>query len=103
MLWIHGGAWIGGNKEQLDIMCKLFSAQGYISATVGYTLLGDKYQYNNIYRIIDEITACIKAIKNKLKDYGFDESKLLLSIGGHIKYRRAFSRGSFSFIIFIFS
>ena len=46
-------------------------------------LLGDKYQYNNIYRIIDEITACIKAIKNKLKDYGFDESKLLLSIGGH--------------------
>ena len=83
LLWIHGGAWIEGNKEQLDIMCKLFSAQGYISATVGYTLLGDKYQYNNIYRIIDEITACIKAIKNKLKDYGFDESKLLLSIGGH--------------------
>ena len=82
ILWIHGGAWIKGDKEANDKYCKLFSTQGYITATVGYTLLIDEYKKFNIYRILDEITACIKAIKLKLKEKGFDENKLLLSIGG---------------------
>ena len=82
-LWIHGGAWISGNMESMDIFCKLTSFQGYISATLGYTLLTSQFKEFNIFKILDEITACIKAIKNKLIEIGFDGNKLYLAIGGY--------------------
>ena len=83
ILWIHGGAWISGSKEQMDMFCKLYSQQGYISATVGYTLLAEPYKDFNIFRILDEITASIKAIKAELKNRGFSEEKLRLVIAGY--------------------
>ena len=82
-LWIHGGAWISGNKESMDIYCKLISEQGYISATLDYTLLKSHFKKFNIFKNIDEITSCIKAIKNKLINLGFNENKLYLAIGGY--------------------
>ena len=82
-LWIHGGAWISGNKESKDIYCKLISEQGYISATLDYTLLKSHFKEFNIFKNIDEITSCIKAIKNKLINLGFNENKLYLAIGGY--------------------
>ena len=82
-LWVHGGAWTSGNKEVMDIFCKLISSQGYISATLGYTLLTPKFKEYNIFKNLDEITACIKAIKNKLVEIGFDGNKLYLAIGGY--------------------
>ena len=89
ILWIHGSAWISGDMSQMGPLCKLFSQQGYISATIGYTLLLDSFKVFNICRILDEITAGIKAIKNELIKKGFNENKLVLglagySAGGHI-------------------
>ena len=83
ILWIHGGAWIGGKKEEMDSFCKLYSQQGYISATTGYTLLNRGDKEFNIFKMLDEITACIKAIKNKLINEGFAGDKLKLVIGGY--------------------
>ena len=84
ILWIHGGAWIKGNKEGMDFLCKFYSQIGYISATVGYTLLDPKlYTEFNIYRIFDEITACIKALKRELISRGFNGDKLRLGIAGY--------------------
>ena len=83
ILWIHGGAWKSGIKEEMDIFCHLYSQQGYISATVEYTLLFGKYKDFNIFRILDEITACIKAIKKYLINLGFSGNKLKLVIGGY--------------------
>ena len=83
ILFIHGGGWISGEKDGFDIYCKLFGIQGYITATMGYTLLKDPYKDFNIYRLLDEITACIKAIKEELKNRGFDEDNLKLVITGY--------------------
>ena len=82
MLWIHGGWWIGGDMSMTSPMCELYSQLGYISANVNYTILVDEYKVFNIFRILDEITASIKAIKNELIHRGFDEDKLVLGIGG---------------------
>ena len=83
VLWIHGGSWISGDLKQVDLLCKFTSQLGYISATVGYTLLINNYKDFSIFKILDEITACIKAIKKELKDLGFDANKLKLAIGGY--------------------
>lgn len=82
ILWIHGGAWIAGEKESMDFFCQLYAQQGYISATVGYTILDAHFKELNIYKILDEITASIKAIKKELIRQGFT-GDLRLAIGGY--------------------
>ena len=42
----------------------------------------EKYKEKSVYRILDEITACITSIKKKLISEGFDGDKLELSLYG---------------------
>ena len=55
---------------------------GYITATLDYTLLTNKYKDSNIFKNLDEITSCIENIKTQLKKQGFDENKLGIAIAG---------------------
>ena len=55
---------------------------GYITATMGYTVLSGQYEQYNIYRILDEITACIESIKEELIKLNFNSDKLEIAIGG---------------------
>ena len=82
ILMIHGGSWIEGKKEDVESFTSRYAKQGYITAAIGYTVLSDKYTEYNIFRIMDEISACIKSIKKELKSQEFDETKLELAIGG---------------------
>lgn len=103
ILFIHGGAWVGGEKEQLEIFCRIYGSLGFITATMGYTLLANKYEQANIFRIIDEITATIKSIKKELINEGFDGEKLEMAIsggsaGGHLSLLYAYGFGKNSAI-----
>lgn len=84
ILYVHSGGWYLGSKEEMQSLCIMSANQGYISATVGYTLLlEENKKYNaNIFRILDEITTCIQSIKNFLKLEGFNTEKLEMVIGG---------------------
>ena len=82
ILFIHGGAWIGGKKEDIEYLCARYSKFGYITCTMNHTLLLKKYKNFNIFRIIDEISSCISSIKDYLKNLGFNENKLELALGG---------------------
>ena len=82
ILFIHGGAWVGGEKEEMEMLCKSYGSLGFITATMGYTLLMNNYEQANIFRMIDEITAAIKSIKKELINAGFDGDKLEMAIGG---------------------
>ena len=83
LLYIHGGAWFGGDKLDGKDICENLAELGFISGSLDYTLLNiAKYKNVNIYRIVDEIFAAIKNIKNLLKDEGFNANKLELGIIG---------------------
>jgi len=83
ILNIHGGGWVGGVKSDVLDLCKSYSNNGFISATMSYTLLNGRYKEYNLFRIIDEITAVLKTLKKTLKEQGFNQNKLeLIIIGG---------------------
>ena len=82
ILYIHGGAWIEGSKNYVSYFCSRYAKMGFITATLGYTLLLEKYKEYSIFRILDEITSCIENIKEQLKNKGFDIDKLEMAIGG---------------------
>ena len=82
ILWIHGGAWIQGNKEDNNFIIEYLQKEKFIQANMGYTLVNTTNdEQSNIYRIIDEIKACISHIKFKLKSLGFSD-KLGIALGG---------------------
>ena len=83
LLFIHGGAWVRGDKSDLNPLCKNFANNGYITASMAHTFLNDTNNNSSIFRILDEVASVIKNIKKNLKDKGFNETKLELAIGGY--------------------
>ena len=83
ILFVHGGSWIEGTKESFESHCKIYGEMGYITATMGYTVLHGIYPNNNIFRIMDEISFCIDSIKEELIARGFNETNLGLALGGY--------------------
>ena len=70
ILFIHGGSFNSGAKEDGDAWCKFFASKGYITATVDYTLQTHG-QDASIYRMNHEIEAAVRAIKQKAEDLGY--------------------------------
>jgi len=97
ILFLHSGGWILGSKEEMSYLCLMTSSYGHITANIGYTLLSQEYKkYKvNIFRILDEITACIESIKITLGKEGFNTDKLEIAIcgasaGGHLSLLYAY-------------
>lgn len=82
MLFIHGGAWSHGDKSRIEYMSSRYAKFGYITAQMNHTFLNKKYKGFSIFRIMDEIRACLENIKENLKTEGFDDTKLEVAIGG---------------------
>lgn len=38
LIWIHGGAFLAGNKNEMTTLCKRFAKRGYVTATINYRL-----------------------------------------------------------------
>ena len=82
ILFIHGGSWIGGKKENMNYLCKYYLKYEFITATMEFNPLKRKSINHSVFRILDEISATILSIKNYLKNEGFNENKLEMAIGG---------------------
>ena len=81
LLDIHGGAWVMGNKNEALTLCKNDLYKNFI-ATMSHTLLNGQYKEYNLFRIIDEIEAALKTLKNFLIKKGFEENKLEVIMKG---------------------
>lgn len=82
ILFIHGGSWTSGDKGGMEYLTRRYAKYGYITATLSYTLLLENYTDSNIFKMLDEITACIQSIKDELISRNFDADKLELALGG---------------------
>ena len=81
ILFIHGE---NEKKENIEYYCARYAKMGYITATMDYTEISKNIPNSNVFRIMDEITYCLKHIKKVLEnDYKFTSSKLELSLGGY--------------------
>jgi len=83
LVFIHGGAWKGGERSDYLVYLVDFAKRGYVTATVSYRLLADSVW-----------PACAEDIKDALKwffengnTYGYDPDRIALvggSAGGHL-------------------
>lgn len=70
ILFIHGGSFNSGSKEDGADWCKFYSSKGYVTASLDYSLQG-KHPNANLRTMNSEIENCVKAIAKKFADeYG---------------------------------
>ena len=97
LLFVHGGAWKVGRRQDISYACKYYAKHGCITATLDYSLYSDEHKENTMYTMLDEITACIGAMKSELSGRGYRTPRIALggfSAGGHLALLYAYSRAA---------
>ncbi len=80
---IHGGAWQGGDPNQLPDLNHYLATRGYVVAAISYRLAPD-HLFPAAY---DDILAAIAFLKQNAQQYGIDPQRIVLlgrSAGGHL-------------------
>lgn len=94
VLCVHGGAWTGGEKEEMADNCHRFASRGYVAATVDYRLYNtanmitkqEDYAWT-IQDMLDDVQNCLASIKQQVEADGYRVGNAALfgfSAGGHI-------------------
>ncbi|MBQ8228515.1 MAG: alpha/beta hydrolase [Clostridia bacterium] len=107
ILYIHGGSWTSGDKDDMADKCKQFARKGYITATMNYTL----YTQENFGKVTaltmcDEIGMAVDRIKAFSEEKEFNITKLAVSgysAGAHLSMLYGFSRADESSIELVFT
>ncbi|MBR2956748.1 MAG: alpha/beta hydrolase [Clostridia bacterium] len=107
ILYIHGGSWTGGNKEDMASKAKRFARKGYITASMNYTLYADGlFGKVTALTMCDEIGKAIKKIKAFSDEKELNITKLAVSgysAGAHLSMLYGFSRANESAIELVFT
>lgn len=81
LVYVHGGAWRSGSKDNLPVMDLV--ERGYALASVDYRLSGEARFPANVH----DIKAAIRFLRAKRDDFGIKAEKIVIlgsSAGGHL-------------------
>ena len=104
ILFIHGGSFNSGSKEDGESWCKYYAAKGYITASVDYTLQNHGKDAS-IYLMNTEIENAVKAIKQKTAELGYHIAGMApcgVSAGGTLAMNLAYNGNSVIPVKFVF-
>ncbi len=82
-LFIHGGNWNSGNKNQYNLMGRNMAAKGMVAVIIDYTLSPEA----NYKQMAFESAKSVAWVKNNIKKYGGDPDRIFVSghsAGGHL-------------------
>jgi len=85
ILFIHGGSWMGGDKEWHHGDCYDWVQKGYATATMNYSLLTEKGV--SLLTMLNEIEQCTEHIVGFAAEHGVNISQMAIagtSAGGHL-------------------
>lgn len=92
-LGIHGGGWVAGDKSgYFDSLEGVSNAYGICTAAMNYHYISDKTHNEDI---MNDVTACLKKIKETAAKHGITVNKVILSggsAGGHISMQYAYTK-----------
>lgn len=83
----HGGAFVGGEKEDMDALARYFAERGYVAVTHSYRLTNitqvlaeaPRGLQNAAIRATDDLIDAIEYMKTMADEYGIDTSHIVAS------------------------
>lgn len=101
-IWIHGGAWMEGDKgEFVNIKPSLdFNLTNYAYVSLNYRLYNSDTQANRFPSQEEDIQLAIQFIKSKLAEWKISNKAVIAgaSAGGHLALLQAYKHNSDGFI-----
>ena len=67
MLFIHGGGWRTGRKSDMSFACKRFAKEGYVTATMQYSLVS-KENKATFVDMLNDISKCLEHMRLKASE-----------------------------------
>ena len=104
IVYIHGGSFNSGKKEDGDVWCKYYASKGYITATIDYTLQNQGVEAP-ISLMNEEIENAITAIKQTTENMGYHIVSMAscgVSAGGTLAMNLAYNNNSAIPVKFVF-
>lgn len=104
IVFIHGGSFNSGSKEDGEAWCKYYASKGYVTASLDYTLQ-KQGKDASIYLMNTEAENAIKAIKEKTDEMGYHISAMApcgVSAGGTLAMNLAYNGNSIIPVKFVF-
>jgi len=92
ILYIHGGSWLGGDKDEHHSDCYTWVQKGYATATMNYSLLNEKEV--SLPTMLDEIKQCIRHISSFAANKGVHIRQMAIagtSAGGYLAMSFAYN------------
>ncbi len=92
LLFIHGGAWISGDKAIYKDLAAQWAKGGIAAATMNYRYLSDTVHMNDL---LDDVQAALAKIKETAAAAGHPVTKVVLagmSAGAHLSLLYAYAR-----------
>ena len=82
MIWIHGGAFLSGTRENEDVVfyCNEFAKKGYVTASIDYRLgsLPTITEFMGaVIRAIQDMKAAVRFFRANKDIYGIDTSRII--------------------------
>lgn len=93
LVYLHGGAWISGDKSGDSAYCKMFSDKGYITLCPNYSLYNFLPDVNSNV-MLNDIANAIQKMKDMSDANGWNINEMAIageSAGGHLALYFAYS------------
>lgn len=75
IVWVHGGGWVSGSRENVGTYAKILAGEGYAVAAVGYSL-APAHTYP---RPVRQVNAALAFIAAHATELGIDASRFVLA------------------------
>ena len=92
ILFIHGGAWVGGSRSEQQGFARYMAKEGWLTANMEYMLYNNKLSEDekkdySVFKVLDEIDMALAKLKEVGAERGYNVEKVALSghsAGGHL-------------------
>lgn len=94
MVFIHGGSWNSGDKNDVAYACRRFTKAGYTTVTLNYSLAKENGPPVTFFTMLDDISHCLAHLKQNMNQRNIPLKSIALSgysAGGHLAMLYAFS------------
>ena len=83
LVYVHGGAWMHGDKSEAGMFARLMTAQGYIVVSINYRL----YPEAQFPAMIQDVKCAVRSLRANAVQYNLDPNRVGavgVSAGGHL-------------------
>ncbi len=83
LVWVHGGGWISGSKDQVGNYCRILASHGFVVASIDYSIAPEATYPTPVRQTMK----ALGFLQSRARDYRLDTARVVLagdSGGAHI-------------------